>query len=378
MVLKGGETLSAQDTNPQHVPLRTVILVGCAAFSLLAVLQTLAQYSDAGDNPPPFFALLLRIVMFYPPWVVFSTALFALLERRAHLLSGAPAMLRVFLISHVLFYCPYMVYEVGLVIVREGGSLTTLPARIMAWPGFGYFVDYVLYCGIFATTAGLALIRGQIERDRRNRKLQAEMLTMQLQLEHQRMAAIQAQLEPHFLFNALNAISGLVRGEEKKVALSAIARLSELLRFTLSASRKDWVSLAEELRFVRDYLSLQALRHGDRLQVHIDANEDQLRDVSCPPLLLQPLVENALRHDLETHQRSSDIRLRIRVEEDGIALHLSNPMTSLEAPNPGLGLGLSNTRERLALRYGEAAKIDTQVRDGRFHVDMWLPDTEHG
>lgn len=377
MVLKGGETLTAQDTARRYVPLRTVILVGGAAFFMLALLQTLAQYSDAGENAPPFFALMMRIVLFYPPWVIFSTTLFALLERRAHLLSGAPAMLRVFLICNVLFFCPYMVYEVALVIWREGGSMTTLPARILAWPGFGYFVDYVLYCGIFATTAGLALIRGQIERDRRNRRLQARMLTMQLQLEHQRMAAIQAQLEPHFLFNALNAISGLVRGEEKKVALTAIARLSELLRFTLSASRKDWVSLTEELRFVRDYLSLQSLRHGERLQVDIDANEDELRDVGCPPLLLQPLVENALRHDLETHQRSSDIRLKICLENDGIALHLSNPVTTQTAPNPGLGLGLSNTRERLALRYGDAAKIQTEVREGRFHVDIWLPDVEH-
>ncbi len=377
MVLKSGETLNAQEVAPRFVPLGTVVLVGLAAFTVLAFLQTLAQYSDSGENAPPFFALMLRIVLFYPPWVIFSTTLFALLERRAHLLSGAPAMLRVFLLCNLLFYCPYMVYEVGLVIYREGGSLNTLLQRMLAWPGFGYFVDYVLYCGIFATTAGLALIRGQIERDRRNRRLQAQMLSMQLQLEHQRMAAIQAQLEPHFLFNALNAISGLVRGEEKKVALTAIARLSELLRFTLSASRKDWVSLTEELRFVRDYLGLQALRHGERLQVEIDANEDELRDVSCPPLLLQPLVENALRHDLETHQRNSDIRLRIRLQDDGIALQLSNPVASQSAPNPGLGLGLSNTRERLALRYGDAAKIQTQVRDGRFHVDMWLPDTEH-
>ena len=168
-----------------------------------------------------------------------------------------------------------------------------------------------------------------------------------------------------------------MRSEEKKVALTAIARLSELLRYTLGASRRDWVSLAEELHFVRDYLSLQSLRHGDRLKIRIDADEDKLQDVSCPPLLLQPLVENALRHDLETHQGDSDIELRIRVEADGITLQLSNPISEHSAPNPGLGLGLSHTRERLRLRYDGAAKINAQARNGRFHVDLWLPDIEH-
>ncbi len=376
--LESGHAARASTSAEEHrlVRLRTVIGVGLAAFALLAVLQTLARYTDSVEPEPSFFALAGEIILYYPPWVIFSTALFALLERRAHLMADGWGLLRVFAFSHLLFFCPYMVYEVTLVSLRNGWPLSELPMRLATWPGFGYFVDYVLFCGIFGATFGLALIRGQIERDRRNQRMQAKMLNMQLQLEHQRLAAIQAQLEPHFLFNALNAISGLVRGEEKKVALSAIARLSELLRYTLGASRRDWVSIADELRFVRDYLSLQSLRHGDRLQVRIEADEDKLRDLSCPPLLLQPLVENALRHDLETHQRASDILLRITVQGEGIALHLSNPASANAAPNPGLGLGLSHTRERLRLRYEGAAKIQTEVVDGRFQVDLWLPEVE--
>lgn len=358
------------------VRLRTVIGVVLVAFTLLALLQTLARYSDSVEADPSFLGLAFEIILYYPPWMIFSTALFVLLERRAHLMADGWGLLRVFAVSHLLFYCPYMVYEVTLVSLQNGWPLSEVPMRLATWPGFGYFVDYVLFCGIFGATFGSALIRGQIERDRRNQRLQAKMLNMQLQLEHQRLAAIQAQLEPHFLFNALNAISGLVRGEEKKTALAAIARLSKLLRYTLGASRRDWVSLADELAFVRDYLNLQALRHGERLQVRIEAEEEKLRDVSCPPLLLQPLVENALRHDLETHQGNSDILLQIGVDKDGISLHLSNPVREHTAPNPGLGLGLSHTRERLRLRYSGAARIQTQIQDGRYEVDLWLPDVE--
>ena len=376
-VSKSGQSTSAQQSPQTFVPLHKVILVGCAAFSILIVLQTLTRISDSGDSAPPFLDLLLRITLSYPPWLAFAVTLFAVLERRAHLMASPRAVVRVFLLSHLLFYAPNVIYEVSLDALSEGDTLASVPQRILNWPGFIYFIDYVFFCGVFAITYGLALTRGQIERDRRNQQLQSQMLKMQLQLEHQRLAAIQAQLEPHFLFNALNAISGLVRSEEKKVALTAIARLSELLRYTLGASRRDWVSLAEELHFVRDYLSLQSLRHGDRLKIRIDADEDKLQDVSCPPLLLQPLVENALRHDLETHQGDSDIELRIRVEADGITLQLSNPISEHSAPNPGLGLGLSHTRERLRLRYDGAAKINAQARNGRFHVDLWLPDIEH-
>jgi len=196
-------------------------------------------------------------------------------------------------------------------------------------------------------------------------------LHLSLELERQRMLALRAQLEPHFIFNALNAISALVRTSDGDLALNGINRLSDLLRYALTASGRDWVSVGEELAFVGDYLALQRLRYRARLQVQMDIGD--VHGGECPPLLLQPLIENALRHDLDCHEGDSDIR--IHMQRDGAQLHIriSNPVTADASPNPGLGMGLANTRARLQLAYGGEASLDSALRDGRYEVAIRMP-----
>jgi LytS/YehU family sensor histidine kinase len=186
------------------------------------------------------------------------------------------------------------------------------------------------------------------------------------------MLALRAQFEPHFLFNALNAISALVRDGDRTLALGGIGRLSDLLRYALSASVRNTVTVAAELQFVRDYLDLQRLRYGDRLQVRIDGEGRLLHEVECPPLLLQPLIENALRHDLDCHQGPSDIRLVFAQDDETLAIRVANPVSAQASPNPGAGLGLANTRERLKLMHPTASLI-TSVEGGRFVAEVRLP-----
>lgn len=194
----------------------------------------------------------------------------------------------------------------------------------------------------------------------------------ELALEQQRMLALRAQLEPHFIFNALNAISALVRAGDKAVSLQGISRLSDLLRYALSASLRDSVRLGEELQFVHDYTSLQRLRYGERLQIDIDCGDAQLHEVPCPPLLLQPLIENALRHDLDCHQGRSDIRVRIARQAGLLLLTVSNPVNPQAPANPGTGLGLTNTRERLTL-FNPQATLRAGRRGDRFWAEVQLP-----
>jgi two-component system sensor histidine kinase AlgZ len=195
----------------------------------------------------------------------------------------------------------------------------------------------------------------------------------ELALEQQRLLALRAQLEPHFLFNALSAISALVRDGDQTLALGGIARLSDLLRYALAASARDSVTVAEELQFVRDYLELQRLRYGARLQVAIDgAGEHVLHDARCPPLLLQPLVENALRHDLDCHPGTGDIRLSFRREGDVLCIEVSNPAGSQAGANPGAGLGLANTRARLQMR-DPGASLVAGRKGARFVATVRLP-----
>jgi two-component system sensor histidine kinase AlgZ len=183
---------------------------------------------------------------------------------------------------------------------------------------------------------------------------------------------LRAQFEPHFLFNALNAISALVRDGDRTLALGGIGRLSDLLRYALSASVRNTVTVAAELQFVRDYLDLQRLRYGDRLRVHIDGEGSLLHEVECPPLLLQPLIENALRHDLDCREGPSDIRLGFAQDGEVLAIRVTNPASAQASPNPGAGLGLANTRERLKLMHPTASLL-TSLQDGRFVAEVRLP-----
>lgn len=202
----------------------------------------------------------------------------------------------------------------------------------------------------------------------------ASSLRLKLELEEQKLRALRSQLEPHFMFNALNAISALVLSDHKKNALQGISDLSELLRYALLASEKNWVTLADELRFIDDYLALQKLRYGERLQVAISPIPDALLDADCLPLLLQPLIENALRHDLDCHHDASHLQLQFTQQQDHYLVTISNPIGHTDnSPNPGAGLGLRNTQARLQLAYNGAASMQIHAAQPQFVVTLRLP-----
>jgi len=289
----------------------------------------------------------------------------------------------------------FVEYAVPLIVLSAGLSLA-----LARWPGLiarprnmawlrGYLhiaslddarrlLMKMLLVGWFSTTGTFAAIlavhywRQARERELAWQRSQTDMLNLRLALEEQRMLALRAQFEPHFLFNALNAISALVREGDRTLALGGIGRLSDLLRYALSASVRNTVTVAAELQFVRDYLDLQRLRYGDRLQVRIEGDDALLHDVDCPPLLLQPLIENALRHDLDCHDGPSDIRLSFVPDGAALTIRVTNPALAQASPNPGAGLGIANTRERLRLMH-PTASLRTNLQDGRFVAEVRLP-----
>lgn len=169
--------------------------------------------------------------------------------------------------------------------------------------------------------------------------------------------ALQARIQPHFLFNSLNTVASLVQ-EDPRRAEAAVEKLSELLRYTLDASRRAFVPLAEELAAVEGYLEIEALRHGERLKVAVHA-DPAAADVPVPPLVLQPVVENAVLHGiaprreggrLEVYAQRREGALVLRVEDDG-----PGPGGSL---HHGTGTALADLRRRLTLLYGSAATLE--------------------
>jgi two-component system LytT family sensor kinase len=202
-------------------------------------------------------------------------------------------------------------------------------------------------------------------------RLQAQTATLSAQLADARLTALRAQLDPHFLFNTLNAISALVERDPDGVQ-RMIARLSELLRHTLDGSERQEVPLSEEVALVRRYLEIMEVRFQGRLAVSLQV-EPSLGDALVPSLILQPLVENAIKHGIsrrpgpariEISARSQDDQLRLRVWDDGDGSPAENPE----------GVGLANTRERLRQLYGEGARLRAEpAPEGGFASEVTIP-----
>lgn len=253
------------------------------------------------------------------------------------------------------------------------GLLLHDPARRISLPlhwwqelqlGFlGHLFEYLAILG-----AGIAL---DYYRKHRARQRQADQL--QKQLSEARLEALRMQINPHFLFNALNTVSMLTE-RDPKAARRVTARLSKLLRYALDQSEEPEVSLERELQFLGDYLDIMQLRFEDRLDVRKDVTPDVL-DAQVPTLLLQPLAENAIKHGIgRTKQRG---RLTIRATRQGDTLEVS-----LHDDGPGLdgahgegdGIGLKNTRARLHQLYGTAADLSLRKSpEGGTEATVTLP-----
>ncbi len=184
--------------------------------------------------------------------------------------------------------------------------------------------------------------------------------------------ALRYQLHPHFLFNALNAVSALVAAGENRDANRMLGRVADFLRLTLEHDGRHEHALAEELALVEAYLDIEKARLGARLRVSTRVGPDVL-DAAVPYLLLQPLVENAIRHGIVP--RSGGGQIEIGVSRDGARLLVDVRNDGAAPPVVGSGgIGLPNVAERLRSLYGPAQRVEAGWRDdGRFHVQLALP-----
>jgi signal transduction histidine kinase len=201
------------------------------------------------------------------------------------------------------------------------------------------------------------------------------------QLTEAQLASLRMQLRPHFLFNSLNAIMALVRDGDNARAVDALALLSEVLRATLRTGTAHEVALAEEVAFTRRYLDIEQMRFAERLHVSFDV-PPELLDAAVPTFVLQPFVENAIKHGI-LHRRSggriavaaaaSDGALRLSVRDDGVGLAPGWDARGTQ------GLGIANARTRLEHMYGAAARLQVRPADGGAGVvvEIVLPLRRH-
>ncbi|MDQ8756688.1 sensor histidine kinase [Sphingosinicella sp. LHD-64] len=228
---------------------------------------------------------------------------------------------------------------------------------------------------VFAYALILAITYLVDSRDKVARKA-TEAAQLGEELSKAQLAALLRQMEPHFMFNTLNSIAGLVRDDRKAAAVNMIVGLSEILRRT-SQNHKPEVTLAEEIEYLQRYIDIQKVRFGERLGYDEDVPET-LMDARVPSLLLQPLVENAIKHGLT--ERVAGGEIRITAARQGAVLSLSvyndGPAFAAGWESNSAGVGLANLRTRLRIMYGDAADLDVRNVDGGAEVVVTLPLSE--
>ena len=277
-----------------------------------------------------------------------------------------------------LFICTLAAYVLGMVVsgvsvwseIYLGGSKE--PFHL------SYIFTYALgSCFVLAAWAFLYFgIKHYHALEEERGRLQAlEVMARQAQ-----MRALRYQLQPHFLFNTLNAISTLVLDNQPRIATQMIARLADLLRRTLESPNTHQVSLKEEIAVTKEYLALEKVRFGPRLNVTFEI-DPETQEAQVPRFLLQPLVENAIRHgiakrpdggNIVLHSELAGGRLRVRIEND--EAEDDEPVLRRNTAVPHRGVGLTNTRARLQQMYAVEATLETHATTrGTYEVRISMP-----
>jgi signal transduction histidine kinase len=342
---------------------RGAVTATLGTWLLLGALLTLVRANSfiASGTPGPWQAAALTTAMYVGVWMLLTPPLLhALLRwaperpwrsmrtlRRLPLLAGAVTLAAALQVVGYLWLARTVTGTVGL--VNLSGPVLDMAGRF----------EENLVLGALLVIAWMAWRQRQLARWR---ELQAAYLAAELSAS--RLQSLGMELRPHFLFNTLNAITGMVWADQA-TAERMILQLSELLRRTLEAGQSPTSSLREERDVLELYLAIQRIRFGERLRIAVDMPEDTL-DAEVPRFLLQPLVENAFQHGLsrqpgevrlEVVARREGDRLALRVLDDGVGLPADGTVTE--------STGVGNTRRRLSTLYGASAVLGLHAREGR-------------
>ncbi len=332
-----------------------VIALSCtiAAVLFASVMYVMLDMMEH-VRPNPLLLFLWWAARFYL-WAALAPAVAYALKR----LPVQPiAAARVFLhvLASLMFSLVHMVLHLSLAVVFMGrptlsGNSSSLSVQVIHSFPLGVLAYWVILAMMMATS-----------HYERSRLEQVRTSKLQAQLAEARLRALQMQLQPHFVFNALHSLSDLVT-DEPKTAVRLIARLGDFLRLTLQNSTSQWVPLKRELDFLEAYLEIERVRFGDRLKVVFQIDPQSL-DAEVPSLILQPLVENAIRHGIASHIGPGLVQLASRRRGETLLLEIRDNGPGMPS-NPPEGLGLRNTHERLRQSYGSSYSLEVRNQGER-------------
>ena len=339
-------------------------------IALVDAMQTVIVQHEQGTQHN-WFKLFGVSVLFWLPWAL-ATAPVMRLGRRFPL--ALPGLVLNWIVHLAACFTIALVFSIWTIWL--GSFVDLYRSASASEPFLKLFMQRFLNGSVAALVlyAGILVVSYVVDSRARLADQQLQTARLNEQLSLAKLDALRKQIEPHFLFNTLNAVSGLVRAGRGEDAVTMIAGLSDFLRRTMDDSSRLVVPLSEELQFAEKYLSIQKVRFADRLRLDVDVPQE-LYPAQVPSLILQPIVENAVKHGIARSAQGGAIRIAASHEGGQLTLTVSNDGPSLPAADlSGSGIGNANVRTRLRSLYGDAFEFTIRNCDtGGVEVSVSIP-----
>ncbi|HEX6053023.1 MAG TPA: histidine kinase [Gemmatimonadaceae bacterium] len=327
--------------------------------TVLGVLEAAKSYYSLGarGQPRSWTWVLFSSLPWWYGWAVVAPVGFRVARRWPLVGSRRPHAIQVHLGAAILLAATHSVVTAAVTHWLTGAQTAMSVTRSISIFLSNYFiVSLVVYAAIVGMYFALDYARRWRESTLAAARLETHAARLEVGLADARLQALRMELNPHFLFNTLNAISGLVRRRENDAAVGMLARLGDLLRTTLDRNLPQEIALDDELALLQRYLDIEQARFGARLVVNVEV-DPAARRALVPTLVCQPLVENAVRHGVARRRGTVAVTIDGTREGASLVLRVRDSGKGLGSVPVREGIGLSNTRTRLRELYGEAAAL---------------------
>ncbi len=342
-----------------HISLKRLWLLQLIAWSILGIASYIEKIHivDHIYHGPNITMIIINSILGY----IFSSLMY-------FLYLWLNNKLKPLLLSAIVFACCLIFATIWTVSTNLIYSL--LFPKLWTDPHFSlYFMGFVNSIFIFLCWSGIYYATSYHKKNLLNKQ---RMIELKSEAQEAKLRMFRYQLNPHFLFNTLNSISCLIKDKKNNSADKMLNRLAELLRFTLDSSPIDMVTVTEELELVDRYLQIEKVRFQEKLLVNLNI-EEECNNVLIPSLLIQPLIENSLKHAISTYPDGGVIDISIVIKAQRLIITISDD-GKLTTPGNGSGLGLKNLQSRLQSIYEDNYSLESGFApEGGFKVNIELP-----
>lgn len=352
----------------KKLPTRQLILANCLFWLLLNTFAASHSYRMQlhYDKPAVFTDIWLEYLPWWGNWILIAPLVFAATGLITYDKNRPAQFIILNVISSIILCSAYWFLTVVEVALIKKGTINLeilLHAyeRLLLSP---MHIDFLVYLAIFCTGYSLTYYSRAKQQARKSQALSKQLLQVELQ-------SLRSQLNPHFLFNTLNSIAGLIRLDEKQKAVKALSELSLMLRKVLENQNNQLIPLQQEIDFIQSYLTIQKMRFEDKLETHF-LLEGDYQTCQIPFMLFQPLVENAIQHGCQRESNKNTLTINIKADEKRLTFTLINKLPEKDL-HQGFGIGIKNCRLRLEKLFDDYTFSLTELDNGYFKTSLTLP-----